>query len=159
MIDNVVFHNDITQPPALMEIVKTILQPMSNVTKPQCKFMQARLPLLMCLRGRANFRNLSRYSDYHEKTFSRWYRSDFDFVEFKRLSLQPISEAETTLIAATDCSFISKTAWMQTPLRWQSQIWRFKPLWNGRRTGRIANFYRPRQLRTLPTRFTHCLSG
>lgn len=109
MIDNVVFHNDITQPQALMEIVKTILQQMSNVTKPQRKFMQALLPLLMCWRGRANFRNLSRYSDYHEKTFSRWYRSDFDFVEFNRLSLQPISEAETTLIAATDCSFISKS--------------------------------------------------
>ena len=92
-----------------MEIVKTILQPMSNVTKPQRKFMQMRLPLLMCLRGRANFRNLSRYSDCSEKTFSRWYRREFDFVEFNRLSLQPLSEAETTLIAATACRFVPKS--------------------------------------------------
>jgi hypothetical protein len=93
-----------------MEIIKTILQQMSNVTQPQVKFMLVLLPLLVCLRGRANFRNLSRYSDYHEKTFSRWYRRHFDFVEFNRLSLLPLGEeAETTLIAATDCSFISKS--------------------------------------------------
>ena len=92
-----------------MEIVKTILQQMSNVTKPQRKFMWKLLPLLMCLRGRANFRNLSRYSDYHEKTFSRWYRRDFDFVEFNRLSLLPLGKAETTLVAATDCSFTPKS--------------------------------------------------
>jgi len=92
-----------------MEIVKTILQQMSTVTKPQRKFMQVLLPLLMCLRGRANFRNLSRYSDYHEKTFSRWYRRSFDFVEFNRLSLSPLRESETALLAATDCSFIPKS--------------------------------------------------
>ena len=92
-----------------MEIVKTVLQQMSNVAKPQRKFMLVLLPLLMCLRGRANFRNLSRYSDYHEKTFSRWFRRDFDFVEFNRISLQPLREAETTLIAAMDCSFLLKS--------------------------------------------------
>jgi len=90
-------------------MVKTILQQMSNVTKPHRKFMHMLLPLLMCLRGRANFRNLSRYSDCSEKTFSRWYRRAFDFFEFNRLSLQPLSEAETTLIAATDCSFVPKS--------------------------------------------------
>ena len=93
-----------------METVKTVLQKMSNVTKPQRKFMLILLPLLMSLRGRANFRNLSRYSDYHEKTFSRWYRRSFDFVEFNRLSLQPLSEeAQTTLIVAIDCSFVPKS--------------------------------------------------
>ncbi len=92
-----------------MEQVKTILAQMSNISSAQGKFMLVLIPLLLCLRGRANFRNLSRYSDYHEKTFSRWYRRDFDFVEFNRLSLLPISESEATLIAATDCSFISKS--------------------------------------------------
>jgi len=93
-----------------MEIVKTILHQMPNVAQPQVKFMLVLLPLLICLRGRTNFRNLSRYSDYHEKTFSRWYRRHFDFVEFNRLSLLPLcAETETTLIAATDCSFVSKS--------------------------------------------------
>jgi hypothetical protein len=72
--------------------------------------MMVLLPLLVCLRGRANFRNLSRYSDYHEKTFSRWYRREFDFVEFNRLSRLPLcEEAESTLIAATDSSFVPKS--------------------------------------------------
>jgi len=93
-----------------MKTVKTVLQQMSNVTKPQHKFMLVLLPLLMCLRGRVNFRCLSRYSDCHEKTFSRWYRRDFGFVEFNRLSLQALGEeAETAFIAAADCSFISKS--------------------------------------------------
>lgn len=92
-----------------MEIIKTVLQQMSNVTQPQRKFILVLLPLLMSLRGRVNFRNLSRYSDYHEKTFSRWYRREFDFVEFNRLSLQSLNAAEPTLIAATDCSFVPKS--------------------------------------------------
>jgi hypothetical protein len=82
---------------------------MSNVSKPQRNFIRALFPLLMGLRGRANFRNLSRYSDYHEKTFSRWYRRAFDFVEFNRLSLQALNETEPTLIAATDCRFAPKS--------------------------------------------------
>lgn len=92
-----------------MEIVKTVLQQMSNVAQPQRKFMLVLLPLLMSLRGRANFRNLSRYSDYHERTFSRGYRRKFDFVEFNRLSLQPLCKPGTRLIAATDCSFVPKS--------------------------------------------------
>ncbi|MDR5900496.1 hypothetical protein QC823_16185, partial [Halomonas vilamensis] len=93
-----------------MEIVNTVLQQMSSLNKPQRRFILVLLPLLMCLRGRVNFRNLSRYSDYHEKTFSRWYRRDFDFTEFNRLSLRPLNEdAAVTLIAATDCSFIPKS--------------------------------------------------
>ncbi|RCV90730.1 transposase [Vreelandella rituensis] len=93
-----------------MEIVNTVLQQMSSLKKPQRCFIRVLLPLLMCLRGRANFRNLSRYSDYHEKTFSRWYRRAFDFTEFNRLSLLPLSEdTAVTLVAATDCSFIPKS--------------------------------------------------
>jgi len=83
---------------------------MSSLNKPQRRFILVLLPLLMCLRGRVNFRNLSRYSDYHEKTFSRWYRRDFDFTEFNRLSLLPLNEyAAVTIIAATDCSFIPES--------------------------------------------------
>ena len=91
-----------------METIKTVLQQMSSITKAQLKFMLVLFPLLMSLRGRVNFRNLSRYSDYHEKTFSRWYRSEFDFLEFNRLILSSLCEIGPELIAATDCSFIPK---------------------------------------------------
>jgi len=45
-LDNVVLHNDTTQRQAFMEIVKTVLQQMSNITKPQRKFIMVLLPLL-----------------------------------------------------------------------------------------------------------------
>lgn len=91
-----------------MKTIKAVLLQMSNVSKAQGKFMLVLLPLLMSLRGRMNFRNLSRYSDYHEKTFSRGYRSEFNFLEFNRLVLSPLCEAGPEFIAATDCSFIPK---------------------------------------------------
>jgi len=56
------------------------------------------------------FRNLSRYSDYNEKTYSRWFRRDFDFVEFNNLSLVEINNNNNILIAAVDCSFINKSS-------------------------------------------------
>ena len=54
--------------------------------KHQGNFMVALLMNLMRLRGKANYRNLSRYSNYHEKSYSRWFKRDFDFLEFNRLS-------------------------------------------------------------------------
>lgn len=51
----------------LMKILETILGQMSSINKAQRNFMAAVLMNLMCVRGKANFRNLSRYSNYHEK--------------------------------------------------------------------------------------------
>lgn len=92
-----------------METIKTILPQMSQISKPQIVFILELLLLIMCLRGRANFRNFSRYRD-HEKTFSRWYRQSFNFFEFNRLLLLPInSDKSPVIIAALDCSFIRKS--------------------------------------------------
>jgi hypothetical protein len=91
-----------------VELLKTILQQMSSITAPQRKFMLALFPLIFSLHGRINFSNLSRYSDFNPKTFSRWYRREFDFVEFNRLILAPVINSDDELIAATDCSFIPK---------------------------------------------------
>jgi hypothetical protein len=43
-----------------METIKTILPQMPQISKPQLKFILELLLLIMCLRGRANFRNFSR---------------------------------------------------------------------------------------------------
>ena len=87
-----------------MEILETILGQISSVNKAYRNFIAVVLMNLMCVRGKANFRNLSRYGDYHEKTYSRWFKRDFDFVKFNQLSLKHL----TVQIAAVDCSFISK---------------------------------------------------
>lgn len=90
-----------------MDILETVLGKMSNINKAQRNFIVAILMNLMRLRGKANYRNLSRYSDYHEKSYSRWFKRDFDFLELNRLSLEHLTDK--TLILAVDCSFISKS--------------------------------------------------
>jgi hypothetical protein len=70
-----------------MEIVNIILKQMSNISEPQQKFIIVLLATLMLLRGRANFRNLSRYSQLCEKTYSRQFRKKFNFVEFNRIGV------------------------------------------------------------------------
>jgi hypothetical protein len=92
-----------------MEIVNTILKQMSNISKPQKKFITVLFTTLILQRGRANFRNLSRYSELCEKTYSRQYRKTFDFVEFNRLAISDIIPKIHTQIAAIDCSFINKS--------------------------------------------------
>jgi hypothetical protein len=82
---------------------------MSSLSTAQRKFMLILLSTGMSLRGKANYRNLSRYSELHEKTYSRWFHRDFDFVEFNRLSLAGLPSKEPTLIATLDCSFNEKS--------------------------------------------------
>ena len=53
-----------------MTIVKEILQQMSAVGKPQAKFLETLFATILALRGRVNFRNLSRYCDYSERTIA-----------------------------------------------------------------------------------------
>ena len=45
-----------------MQLIETILQQMSSVAKLQRKFMSILLTALTYLPGRANFRNLGRYT-------------------------------------------------------------------------------------------------
>src|SRR5215211_8954205 len=54
-----------------MTIVKEILQQMPAVGKPQATFLETLFATILALRGRVNFRNLSRYCDYCERTIAR----------------------------------------------------------------------------------------
>ena len=90
-----------------MEILDSILSQMSTVKKAQRNFIASLLMNLMCMRGKATYSNLSRNSDYHEKTYRRWYKRDFDFAKFNQTALKPL--ANRRLIAVQDCSFIGKS--------------------------------------------------
>ena len=92
-----------------MSIVKVILQKMSSVKKPQRTFLIILLTTLMYIPGKANFRNLSRYSDLHEKTYARGFRRDFNFVQFNKLSLADLVTNGHTWVIAIDCSFSPKS--------------------------------------------------
>ena len=92
-----------------MSLVETVLDRMSSITKPQRTFLIMLFATLMYLPGKINFRNLSRYSDGCEKTYGRWFRRSFDFVEFNRLSLSGLFGRGRRLAVATDCSFCPKS--------------------------------------------------
>jgi hypothetical protein len=92
-----------------MNMIEAILQKMSKISKPQRNFLMILLTTIQLLPGPINFRNLSRYSDLNEKTYSRQFRNDFDFVEFNRNLITDIIPANSTLIGAMDCSFTEKS--------------------------------------------------
>ena len=91
-----------------METIKPILSQMS-ISKPQLKFLLILFSTIMILRGRMNYRNMSRYSVLHEKSFSRNFKKPFDFTELNhRLILETIPEANKKM-AAIDASFVPKS--------------------------------------------------
>lgn len=92
-----------------MSTVNAVLKRMSSIKKPQRTFLIILLTTLMYLPGKATFRNLSRYSDLHEKTYSRGFRRDFNFVQFNTLSLSEWVTNGHTWAAAIDCSFSPKS--------------------------------------------------
>lgn len=66
--------------------------------------------VLVSFQGRANYTNLSRYSDVCEKTYRRWFaKKKLDFIEFNKIGNSEIIPEEATKIAALDCSFVSKS--------------------------------------------------
>ena len=89
--------------------IERILSEMPGVAKPQRKFLVLVLTVFIYLRGKANFRNLSRHSELSEKTYSRWFRREFDFVEFNRRGLGEIVENAREMVAVVDCSFCKKS--------------------------------------------------
>jgi hypothetical protein len=90
-----------------MQIVQESLACLPELSKPRRKFMLELFSLLLSLRGRANYRNLSRYSDYEEKTFQRNARKPFPFQALNlKLAEQTLSD---TCVLVGDASFISKS--------------------------------------------------
>jgi hypothetical protein len=65
--------------------------------------------VLLSFRGRANYTNLSRYSELDEKTYRRWFGKKLDFIEFNRLGNNEIIPPVARKIAVLDASFVSKS--------------------------------------------------
>src|SRR5258706_4753835 len=82
---------------------------LKNTKKPQRKFVGHVLRVLLMLPGQATFRNLSRYSAYHERTFARWYTRDFDFVSLNKAAISHIITPEHDQALVIDASFVPKS--------------------------------------------------
>ena len=92
-----------------MTIVNQILNQMPAVGQPQRKFLEILFATILVLRGRVNFRNLSRYCDYSERTIARHFRHSFDWAEFHQRVLSAALDLGSQIISAQDASFIAKS--------------------------------------------------
>jgi hypothetical protein len=78
--------------------------------------------LLLIVPGRATFRNLSRYSDSAEKTFSRWFRRKVDRAGLNVAAIRAVVSTDHDSVLAFDPSFVPKSG------KWTAGLGRF---WNG----------------------------
>ena len=92
-----------------MQLLDSVLMHLKNTKKPQQKFVCHVLRALLLLPGQATFRNLSRYSAYHERTFARWYGRDFDFVALNKAAISQVIPPAHEQALVIDASFVPKS--------------------------------------------------
>jgi DDE superfamily endonuclease len=92
-----------------MTFVNDILKQMPRLSQPQQKFLATLFVTILVLRGRVNFRNLSRYCDYSERTIARQFREPFDWPDFHQRVLMTVLDPRSELVSAHDASFIPKS--------------------------------------------------
>jgi hypothetical protein len=101
-----------------MKIVDEILENMSNVGKPQKKFLVLLFTTILLIKGKVNYLNLSRYSELSEKTYRRQFQQEFHFVEFNKQSIEKVVPATATQIFAQDASFLKKSGKQTYGIDW-----------------------------------------
>ena len=92
-----------------MRLFESVLMRIKNAKKPQQKFLCHVMRLMLMLPGHVTFRNLSRYSSYHERTFARWFARDFDFVTLNHAAIVEVVPHSHEHILAFDPSFVPKS--------------------------------------------------
>jgi len=88
-------------------LTATILGKMDQINKWQERFIIENMAMQLCLRGRHNFSQMARYSEYNESTFRQNYGRDFEFATFNSHLITQVCPGEK--IAAFDPSYISKS--------------------------------------------------
>ena len=87
-----------------MPLLESVLLKM-RLSQPFRQFLNELLLLLLIVPGRATFRNLSRYSAYVEKTFSRWFRRQVDWAGLNVAAIRAVVPAEHEAVLAFDPSY------------------------------------------------------
>lgn len=105
-----------------MRLLQSVLPTLHQTKKPQQKFVAHLLGLLLLLPGHATFRNLSRYSSYHERTFARWYARDFDFVALNKVAITAVIPPAHEQALVIDASFVPNSG---------KQTYGLDRFWNG----------------------------
>ena len=105
-----------------MRLLQSVLTRLKQTKKPQHQFVTHLLGLMLMLPGHATFRNLSRYSPYHERTFARWYARDFDWVSLNKTAITEVVPPEHGQALVMDASFVPKSG---------KQTYGLDRFWNG----------------------------
>src|SRR4029450_11784378 len=92
-----------------MTLVNDILKQMPGLSQPQRQFLATLFVTILVLRGRVNFRNLSRYCEYSERATARQFRAPFDWPDFHQRVLMTALDPRAALVSAHDASFIPKS--------------------------------------------------
>ena len=98
-----------------MDLVKKTLNDWA-ITKPQRKFLLNLFTTILALRGKVNFRNLSRYSELSARTYARQFDHTFDFIGLNRALIDAAIQMDRPRLLAFDPCFIPK-AGKHTPER------------------------------------------
>ena len=88
-------------------LTRIIMDKMADIGKWQRDFMIHLMPLLLTIRGRHNFENLSRYGSFNEATYRVRYEKGFDFARFNEQLILSMGEEER--IIAFDPSYLPKS--------------------------------------------------
>ena len=62
--------------------LETIFARFEDLAKPERKFLTELFEIIPCIRGRLNFTNMARYSNYNEVTFRRHFSKFFDWFYY-----------------------------------------------------------------------------
>jgi hypothetical protein len=92
-----------------MRLLHSVLAKLPKSNTPRRKFLGHLIGLLLMFPGHATFRNLSRYSSYHEKTFARQFARPFDFVALNKAAILTVVPVDHEQALALDASFIAKS--------------------------------------------------
>ena len=79
-----------------------------DLSKPQRDFLRGLFMTILTVRGKVNFRNLSRYSARSETTYARQFAKPFAFVDFNRQLINATFGLDSERVLAFDPSFIPK---------------------------------------------------
>ncbi len=90
-------------------MIEHIVGKIPGLAKPRRKFLVMVLRTILMMRGRVNYTNLSRYSEYSERTFRRQYVKAMEFGEVNHLIVSELKMEEQTLVLAMDATFVGKS--------------------------------------------------
>ncbi|NER79746.1 MAG: hypothetical protein F6K42_09205 [Leptolyngbya sp. SIO1D8] len=81
--------------------------------------------------GKVNYTNLSRYSDYSERTYRRHFDRGIDFEGLNQALIKQSRTTTGTQIVAVDCTFVDKsgarpTAWIGSTTAKRNVVWNFQ---------------------------------